>query len=310
MSGSRAKLVIPPHLVLAVGVCMVSTASVMIRKAQVGADSLAIAAWRLTLASLMLAPFALTMRRAELKSLSGKEWRLAIISGVLLAIHFGSWIASLAYTSVAASVVFVTTHPLFVGLASHLFLQERLSWPMAAGLIAGVAGSALIGLDDAGQGTHRLFGDALALLGGITAAGYFLIGRQLRGRLSLLGYIFPVYGTAAVVLMAVALLSGVEMTGLGGETWFWLVLMALGPQILGHSSLNWSLRHLTASYVTLVVLAEPIGSTLLAWLMLGEPPTLMTAAGGGLILAGISAASLADPRARRQGKSDLAKSVE
>jgi drug/metabolite transporter (DMT)-like permease len=277
---------------LIVGVSAVSTASTLIRLAQREADSLAIAAWRLTLASLILAPVALTTRRDELRRLSAPEWRLATISGVLLAIHFGAWIASLAYTSVAASVVLVTTSPLFVGLVSHLFLKERLSWHMGIGILVAVAGSAIIGLEDVGEGTHRLLGDGLALLGAVSGAGYFLIGRRLRPRLSLLGYVFPVYAVAAATLMVVAGLSGVRLTGFSGFTWLWLVLMAVGPQILGHSSYNWALRHLTAAYVTLVTLLDPIGATLLAWVILGERPTPLSAVGGGLILAGIAAATV------------------
>jgi drug/metabolite transporter (DMT)-like permease len=276
---------------LIAGVAAVSTASTLIRLAQIEASSLAIAAWRLTFASMILAPFALTMRRDELRSLSRRERVLAIVSGLLLAIHFGTWISSLAFTSVAASVVLVSTNPLFVGVVSFLFLNERMSWRMVLGLAVAVAGSMVIGLGDLGQGTHRLLGDGLALAGAISGAGYFLIGRQLRGRLSLLGYVFPVYAVSAVALMVVALVSGVEMWGFAPLTWVWILLMALGPQIVGHSSLNWSLRHLTATYVTLVVLVEPVGSALLAWLILGEVPPWAGVWGGALILVGIGVAS-------------------
>jgi len=127
----------------------------------------------------------------------------------------------------------------------------------------------------------------LALVGAITVAGYFLIGRKLRARLSLLGYVFPVYATAALVLMGVALLLRVPLSGFKPITWLWLVLLAVFPQIIGHSSLNWSLGHLSATYVSLAVLMEPIGSAILAWVVLAEVPTWVVLMGGGLILGGL-----------------------
>jgi drug/metabolite transporter (DMT)-like permease len=282
----------PPYLALIVGVLAASTGSIFIRLAQAGGvESLAVAAWRLTLASLMLAPFGVATRRAELRSLTRREWLLALASGLLLAIHFATWISSLALTSVAASVVLVSMTPLFVGVGSYLLLRERLNWPMVLGLAVATAGSIVIGLADLGEGTHRLAGDALALMGAVGGAGYLLIGRRLRTRLSLLGYVFPVYGTAAVLLMIVALLAGAPLGGYAPGVWLWLGLLALIPQIVGHSSLNWALRHLTPAYVTLALLGEPISSTLLAWAVLGEEPTWMTALGGGLILAGITVAT-------------------
>jgi drug/metabolite transporter (DMT)-like permease len=276
---------------LALGVLAASTAALFIRMAQAEVSSLAIAAWRLTLASLILAPVALATRQDELRHLTRQEWALALGAGLLLAIHFAAWISSLALTSVAASVVLVTTNPLWVALLSYLLLHERLTRPMVLGLAVALVGSAVIGLGDVGQGSHQLLGDGLALVGALAVAGYMLIGRRLRARLSLLAYVFPVYATAAVVLMAAALLTRTPLSGYSSRAWLWLLLLALIPQIVGHSSLNFALRHLTATYVALAVLVEPIGSTLLAWLFLTEPPTRAAVAGGLLILGGIAVAS-------------------
>jgi drug/metabolite transporter (DMT)-like permease len=155
----------------------------------------------------------------------------------------------------------------------------------------------VIGLGDLGEGAHRLWGDVLALMGAVAGSGYFLIGRRLRARLSLLAYVFPVYCTAAVALALVVLIAGVPVLPQRQETWLWLILMALGPQILGHSSLNWALRYLSATYVTIAALGEPIGATLLAWWLLGERPSAWALTGGMLVLAGIVIASRAE-RAR------------
>ncbi|MFP4343248.1 MAG: DMT family transporter [Anaerolineales bacterium] len=281
---------VPPVLVLVVGILAVSTASLFIRLAQRGAPALAVAAWRLTLASLILAPVTLATRRRELASFSRRERRLALVGGVVLAAHFATWITSLALTSVAASVVLVTTSPLFVGLFAYLFLHEELPPRLAAGMLLAIAGAIVIGVGDLEGGTHRITGDLLALAGALAAAVYFLIGRSLRARLSLLGYIFPVYGLAAVALLLFALLQGVPLLGYSPLTWLWLLLIALIPQIVGHSSLNWALRHLPVTYVSLAVLVEPIGSTLLAWWILQEAPPETAVLGGLLILAGLAIA--------------------
>ena len=291
-----------PYLSVGVGVTTVSAAAILIRLAQAGYHSLGVAAWRMALATLILAPVALTTRRSELRSLSLRQWGSILIAGLLLALHFAAWITSLAHTSVAASVVLMTTHPIFVGLASHLLLRERLSRGMVIALLAAIAGSVIIGLGDLGEGAHQLWGDALALIGAVAIAGYFIIGRRLRARLSLLTYVFPVYAVAALALMTALLASDLPPLPQRTETWLWLLLMALGPQILGHSSLNWALRYLSATYVTIAVLGEPVVSTLLAWWILNETPSPWAVVGGALTLAGVGIAS----RVERRGKMSIA----
>jgi drug/metabolite transporter (DMT)-like permease len=287
-----------PYLGLSFGVVIVSTAAILIRLAQGGAHSVTVAAWRLTLATLILTPVALVKARRELMSLTAGEWRSALLSGLLLAVHFLSWIVSLSLTSVTASVALMTTHPIFAALGSHLLLGERLEQRVVIALAVAVLGGGVIALGDLGTGSHQLLGDLLALLGGVSAAGYFLIGRRLRARLSLLGYVYPVYGTAAVILLSALLISGLPRVPQQPETWAWLGLMALGPQILGHSSLNWALRYLSATFVTLATLGEPIGSTLLAWCLLGERPTPWAVLGGLMILSGVVVASRAERTAQ------------
>jgi drug/metabolite transporter (DMT)-like permease len=282
---------VPPILGLIIGVAAASTGSTFIRLAQESMPSLSVAAWRLMLGSLILAPFAIRTSRDEWRRLSTRAWGLIAASGLMLAVHFYTWITSLALTSVAASVVLVSTNPIFVGLISHLLLEEKLSRAMVIGLVVSVLGSAVIGLEGTGAGNHRLAGDALALAGAAAVAAYMLIGRSLRTRLSLLGYVFPVYGIAALALLLTAVLTGAPLTGYPSRAWLWLFLVALIPQVIGHTSLNWALGHLSATYVALAVLAEPIGSTLLAWAILQESPTGQTVLGGLLILLGITLAT-------------------
>jgi len=285
---------ISPYVGMAAGVIMVSTAAIAIRFAQEGAPSLSIAAWRLTLASLVLAPVVLSRHLDELARLTRSELIRAAIAGLLLALHFATWISSLEFTSVAASVVLVATHPLFVGLLSPLILREASPRLMLAGILVAVTGSGVIGLGDMGGGRDPLLGDLLALIGAACAAGYFIMGRTLRRKLSLLTYIFVVYSVAAITLLLVVGVGRQPMGGFAPETYGWVLYLALGPQLIGHTSFNWALRYLSAAYVTVTLLSEPIGSSLLAWALLKEPPTGLEGLGGALILAGVAIASRAE----------------
>jgi drug/metabolite transporter (DMT)-like permease len=280
----------PPVLVLAIGVLAVSTSAILIRYAQGEAPSLVIAAGRLTIAALILVPWALATRRDEFVGLSRREWFLALLSGTFLGIHFASWISSLDYTGIASSTVLVSTSPLWVGLASPFVLKERLSKPVKVGIVLATIGSILIALTDQGGatgGSNPLLGNGLALLGAFGGATYLLIGRKLRSRLSLLTYTAIVYGGAALFLLLLLPISGLSLFGYSWQIYGLLLLMALGPQLLGHQSFNWALGHLPASYVSITVISEPIGAAVLAWLVLGESPTGWVVAGGVLIIAGI-----------------------
>jgi drug/metabolite transporter (DMT)-like permease len=288
---SRGRLL----LSLGVGIIAISFASIFIRFAQdEGVPSLSIAAWRLIIASVVLLPYAWARRRDEIRSLAGREWALLLASGLFLGLHFATWIASLALTSVASSVVLVSMGPVFVGLGSWLFLRERPSLALGAGIVLAAAGSVIISSGDLGQGKDQLLGDLLALTGAVMVAGYFMIGRKVRADRSLTTYVALVYGAAMVVLVAIVLVTGQPMSGFGLEAYAWLLALGLVPQLIGHSTLNWALRHLSATFVSILTLAEPIGSGILAFVILGEAVTVSTMAGGVLVLAGIYVASRAE----------------
>jgi drug/metabolite transporter (DMT)-like permease len=282
---------VPPMVGLLLGLAAVSTASTWIRLAQADVPSLALAAWRMTFASLALAPLALATARAEWRDLQIGDWIRLAVSGGALALHFYTWITSLALTSVAASVALVSTNPFFVALLSHFLLGERVRPKMIAGIVVAIIGTIIIGLGHLEAGSSQLLGNLLALLGAFSVAVYMLIGRQQRQRLSLLGYVFPVYAVAAVLLLALSLLASVPLGGYPARSWGWLLLVALIPQVIGHTSYNWALAYLSSIYVSLAVLAEPVGSTILAWLVLHERPGLSTVIGGAIILAGIALAT-------------------
>lgn len=290
---------IKPYLGLATGIVAVSFASIFIRLAE--APSLVIAACRLTIASLILAPAALIRAKEELRTLTRGDLQLALLSGLFLGLHFATWISSLEYTSVASSVVFVSTSPIFVGLASHSLLKERVSPQMFLGIAVSMLGGMIIGYGDLGLGARELFGDLLAIAGAVMVSGYLLVGRRLRRQLSLLSYIFLVYATAAGFLVALCLLTGHPFSGYSRQTYLMFFLLAVVPQIIGHSSFNWALAYLPATFVGVSTLGEPVGSTILACFILSEIPTLAKIGGGVLILAGIYVSSRAESVAGAEG---------
>ena len=294
------------YLAIAGAILAVSTAAIFIKFAQQEAPSLVIAAFRLTLASMILAPLALTKHRGELKRLTKPTLGLGLLSGLFLALHFALWISSLEYTSVASSVVLVTTVPLWVALIARFAFKEQLGRSVLLGMVLALAGGALVGLSDscsislAGLSCppwseffkgSALLGNLLALGGAWMAAGYLLIGRRLRGTLSLVPYIFVVYGMATLVLIIVMLAAGQSPLGYQPLTYLWLLALAVVPQLLGHSTFNWALRYVPASFVSIALLGEPIGSTILAYFLLREIPGPLKLVGAALILAGIYAAS-------------------
>jgi drug/metabolite transporter (DMT)-like permease len=278
-----------PGLVLLVGVLATSASAVLVRYAQEDVPSLVIAAGRLSTATLLLLPWA--WRHApELQRLPAGAWKLALLSGLMLGLHFGGYISSLRYTSIAAATVLATSTPIWVGLLGPMLLGERLTRPLIAGLGLALAGGTLIALEG-GTGESQLLGNVLALSSALTGAVYLLIGRSLRPRLSLVAYTTVVYGTAALTLLLFARLTGHSLAGYPPRVYWLFLLMALFPQLLGHSSYNYALAFLPAAYVSIAVIGEPVGASLLGWLLFQEVPDMLTLAGGALIIAGILLAS-------------------
>ena len=273
------------YLVLALGVVSVSFAAIFIRLAD--APPLVIAAYRLCIASLLIDPVAWVRSRHELRRLSRRDVTLSVLSGAFLALHFGLWIASLSYTTVATSVVLVTASPVFVAIASYFLFGEKLTRQTILGIVVCFIGAVLIGYGNWQLGPQPLLGGVLALLGALAVAGYMLIGRRLRQNIGILSYASLTYTSAGILLLLAAIIAGNPLAGYSSNTYLMLVLLAIVPQLLGHSSLNWSLRFVSATLVTIAVLGEPVGATIFAYLILDEVPTWTEIGGGILILAGI-----------------------
>jgi drug/metabolite transporter (DMT)-like permease len=282
---STSKPWINPYLAILVGVFAVSFSSILVRLAT--APPLIIAAYRLVFTFCMLAPFSLSGGAVALRGMTRSQVKLAAASGVFLALHFVTWFTSLKYTSIASSVVLVTTQPLFVVLGSFLFFKERVPRAALYGGALAMVGSLVIGATDFQAGGQAFYGDLLALFAAVMVAGYLLLGRRLRGDVGLAGYTFVTYGASSLTLVAAALACRLPFYPYPDRDWLIFGALALVCTIMGHTVFNWVLRYVQASVVSVSVLGEPLGAIFWAAVFLGENPTLRQGIGGGLIFAGL-----------------------
>jgi len=276
----------PPNLALLVSIVAVSTASILIRMSDAG--PLAIAAYRLIFATIILLPFFLRSGGSKRLIDSSRMDLLTLIGvGLVLAFHFASWISSLNFTSVASSVLFVHIDPIFVAAVSHFILKERINRSTLLGIVIAFAGTSIIALGDVVTGKTKLYGDLLALIGAIMLGIYILSGRRIRQNLDLVSYVTPVYATSALVLTVGCLVTGTRLTPYPPREYLLFFAIAVVPMIFGHTVYNWALKYVSAPVVSISLLGEPVGATILAFLFLNEMPTLPTIIGGVITLAGI-----------------------
>lgn len=251
-----------------------------------------IAFYRMAIATVLLLPAALAFKRRELLAFTRRDLLLLVLGGVCLAIHFGAWITSLKYIPIATSVVLVNSHPLFVVIASYLFLGERPTARSLAGTLVGLAGMLVISRDALtataqSESSNALLGDGLAVVGALAVVGYFIVGRKARARMSLLGYATPLYAVCALFLLIWAVATRSPLAPYRAAEWATFVLLAVVPTILGHTVFNWALRHVRPSAISVAFLGEPVVAGLLAFVIFGQRPPQATYIGGALILAGI-----------------------
>lgn len=294
---------IDPMIGVAVAIAAISTSAIFVRWSR--APSVVKAFYRVLFMTAAVAPFVL--RDVEdLLSISSRDLVFAIISGLALAAHFVSFFESLEWTSVAASVTLITTQPIFVVVGAAFLLDERLTPRIFSGMVVALAGALcmsvgplmvdpLLGGGDivaalattfAGN-SIQLYGNGLALIGAVVGAVYTLTGRSLRQRLSLFAYTFVVYAVCAVALGFLAVGTGAPLLGYPQTEWVLFLAMALLPGMFGHTVINWALKYVKSSIVSVSLLGEPVGSTILALVLLGEVPEVMTILGGVVVLVGI-----------------------
>jgi drug/metabolite transporter (DMT)-like permease len=296
---------------VAVAVVAVSTSAILVRWS--GAPSVVVAFYRVVLTTVAIAPFAIR-DRGGFRAVSRRDLGVAVVSGVALAVHFASFFESLAWTTVAASVTLVTTQPVFVGVGAAALLDERLSGRVAAGILVAMTGASVMSVGPTVAGAvaaggdvgaavsaafagnaDRLYGNALALAGAALGAVYTLAGRSLRQRLSVFVYTFIVYAACAAALGAMAVGTGASLSGYARREWVLFAAMALGPGVVGHTVINWALRYVRSTVVSVSLLGEPVASTVLALALLDEVPGVVTVLGAAVVLCGIAVTTRARP---------------
>lgn len=275
-----------PLLALVVAICAVSTSAILVRWSS--APSLIKAFYRVFFTIILIAPVAFRRHGGEFRRLSRRDLIGASVAGLALAVHFGAWFESLDWTSVAASVTLVQSQPVFVAIGATLFLDEDVSARLTAGIAVSLAGMVVMSAGNLVSGTTlSLYGNALAVVGALMAAVYVLSGRALRQHVALLPYVTVVYVVCALALFGFVLAGNAPLVAYPPTEWLLFLGMAIGPGIFGHTLINWALAHVESSVVSVSLLGEPVGSTLLALVLLGETPTLLTVFGGAIVLGGI-----------------------
>jgi drug/metabolite transporter (DMT)-like permease len=261
-------------LVMTFGIFAISSGSILI-KFTTDVPAIMIATYRLIFSTIILL-FILKIKGIGIAKMNKKCWFLSALSGFFLSLHFITWITSLSYTSVASSVVLVTMNPIFVGILAFFFFKERLHIFLISGILLSVLGSIVLTLGDSGLEGLRitnekaLIGDILALTGALMASFYLLIGSKIREKIDLMSYITVVYGFSAIFLVVISLFLGLDFTGYKTSSYFYMLMLAVLPQLIGHTSFNWALKHLKSSMVAITTMGEPIGASVLAYFLLGE----------------------------------------
>ncbi|MCL6585156.1 MAG: DMT family transporter [Anoxybacillus sp.] len=280
----KSSNLLKPYIAIAIGALSVSTSAILVKWAQ--APSAIIAFYRLFFTVLLMTPFVLPYAH-ECRKISKRDWLFSVAAGVLLAFHFILWFESLNYTSVTSSVVLVTLQPLFAFVGGYIFFKEKLTISaFFSGLLA-IFGSVIISWGDFQVSGAALFGDVLALLACAMVTGYWLVGQELRKRLSLMTYTYIVYSVSSLTLLVYSLILRYPLVAYKKTDWFCFLLLALVPTLLGHSLMNWSMKWLSATTISMSILFEPVGAAVLAYFLLDEMIQPLQWIGGTLILTGI-----------------------
>ncbi|MGB7998805.1 MAG: DMT family transporter [Anaerobacillus sp.] len=274
-----------PYVAIIIAILFVSTSAVIVKLSTAPASIIAM--YRLLLALFIMLPVVYVKYRHSFKTIQLSDWGYGSLAGISLAFHFILWFESLNYTSVASSVVLVTLQPLFAFIGTYLFFKEKLTLPAVAGGVTAVIGSIVISWGDFRLSGIALWGDLLALTACAMVTGYLLFGQNIRKRLDLIPYTFIVYGIAAVTLVVYNLLLRYPFVSYPSPDWSYFLLLAIFPTLLGHSLLNWAVKWVSVNVISMSILFEPIGASILAYFILGETLHKMQWIGGAIILAGL-----------------------
>ncbi|NSL52452.1 DMT family transporter [Calidifontibacillus erzurumensis] len=273
------------YLALAIGAIAVSTSAILVKLSS--APAAITATYRLLLAVLLMLPFFSSNYLQELRSIEKKDWIYSIIAGVFLAFHFIFWFESLNYTSVASSVVLVTLQPIFAFIGTYFFYKERLTVVAVLSGLFAIIGSIIISWGDFQVSGMALLGDFLAIVAAIIVTAYFLFGQTVRKRLSLYTYTFIVYSISSITLIIYDLILGYSFFSYPMKDWIVFLLLAIIPTLLGHTLFNWAIKWLSTSTISMTILFEPVGASILAYFILNEKLTASQWVGGTILMTGL-----------------------
>lgn len=276
---------INPYIPIMIGVVSVALSAIFVKMAT--ADAGVIAFYRMLFSVLLMLPIFLLKYRGEVLVLSKRDWIFSAFAGVFLAFHFIFWFESLNYTSVASSTVLVTLQPIFAFAGTYFFFKEKLAFKTILSAAIAILGSVIISWGDFQLSGTALFGDILALIGCALITAYLLFGQDVRKRLTLITYTFIVYSISTVTLFFYVLIQGESFGPHPGADWFWFVMLALIPNLLGHTLFNWSLKWVSTNVLSIAILFEPVGASVLAYYVFQETLSWSQITGGLIVISGI-----------------------
>ncbi len=274
------------YIMVLAGVFSVSTSSVFIRMAD--AHAAVVALYRMLFSALFTSLIMVRLSQGEIKKLSREDTVLGLLGGLFLALHFLTWILSLQYTTIAASTTLVSLHPVFILSFNYVVYRERYTRLALGGAAVALMGAAVIGVGHYRGNAQSCSGDVLAILGAVFMAAYLLVGRKVRARVSVWTYTTGVYSVAAVVMLIVSLSIGLPIFDYPARTFAIFVALAAIPTLLGHTVFNWALGFVSPAFISVAVLGEPVGATLLGLIVLGEVPAVRVIVGGAMVVCGLA----------------------
>ncbi|MFJ7915255.1 MULTISPECIES: DMT family transporter [unclassified Lysinibacillus] len=276
---------IHPYIPIFIGVISVSLSAIFVKLAN--AEAGVIAFYRMFFSVLIMAPLFFWKYTNEVKELRIRDWLFSSVAGIFLAFHFILWFESLNYTSVASSTVLVTLQPLFAFVGTYFFFKENITLKtIFAGVIA-IVGSILISWGDFKLSGTAFYGDMLALVACVLVTAYFLFGQDVRKRLSLVTYTMIVYAVSTITLFIYVLIKGESFGPYSTMDWIWFILLAIVPNLFGHTLFNWSIKYVSTNVVSIAILFEPIGAAILALLIFKEYLIATQIIGGFIVIVGI-----------------------
>ena len=278
--------------ILSLGLLAISFGSIFVKLCE--APALIIAFYRLAISSLFYIGFTKVAKGSIYIGFTKPQKKMIVLSALFLTIHFATWISSLKLTSVASSVILVQSAPVFVVIGSVLFLKEKPTLLMILGILITLTGGIIVAAYDFSVDQSSLAGNLLAVCGAIGAAGYMLIGRRLRANIDIFRYVTSVYSLTAIFLFIITLFDNAPYVGYDLKVYLLFAAMAFIPQVIGHTSFNWALKYFSAITVSIVILGEPIGASILAMLILGETLTFVKIMGCFVIIVGVVIALFAE----------------